>query len=427
MVSFLNTMREVLESLGEGYNWYRARRPEFETGQKIPFRISPQPFFLTQIQAREIMAIGKDIVAFFQAVDELYKTESEERDLLNRGKPEIFQRDREARYLFVRPDLILTDTGFIVCEIETSPFGLALAELLNRGYIQAGFDTIVGNNTFSDYIRANTPEKGIIVYSQNTASYSGQMNFLANEVFSGKGRRWQAERAEFVVGMEEETEGTAVYRAFYQHEYLEDLFVYSIMDDYMTNDIKGGLLPSFTPHLEEKAILACVWDSRWEDFLVKRLGQAAFRHLREVVPPTWIVGEEQHFAFAVDLSLLPRSKRPWVLKKSGFGSGSSWSEGVNFLHKKPAFKARAALLAARSDAESLYIIQQFKRGRIFDVSYEDNQGAVMPMKARFRLLPYFSMARGCEGQLIAIKATGCENTDYIHTTSASVNMAVAQK
>lgn len=51
----------------------------------------------------------------------------------------------------------------------------------------------------------------------------------------------------------------------------------------------------------------------------------------------------------------------------------------------------------------------------------------MPMKARFRLLPYFSMARGYEGQLIAIKATGCENTDYIHTTSASVNMAVAQR
>lgn len=414
-------MRENLESLGDGYNWYRVRRPEFATREQIPFRVSPQPLWLTQAQVREMLAIGSSVTDFVQAVDELYREESEARNILDRGKPAIFCQDREARYLFVRPDLIFTDTGLKVCEVETSPFGLALAELLNRGYRQAGFDTVVEEGTLASYLHAHTPSHGLIVYSNNTASYAGQMAFLADKVLSGEGRKWQAEGADYAVGRE----GT-IYRGFYLYEFLQDMFVRAIINDQIENGEKG-IIPTLTPYLEEKAILALLWDRRWQDFLTKRLGRATFHHLQEVVLPTWVVGEDQHFVLGVpDLVALPRSRRAWVLKKSGFSPYSSWSEGVDFLNKKSKANARSLLEIAYGDKNSLYIIQQFRASRYFEVCYEDRREGLVPMRAKFRITPYFSVARGTEGQLIAIKATGREKTDYLHTTTDSVNMAVAQ-
>lgn len=135
------SMRDVLEVLGEGYEWYRIRRAEYDTNQKIPFRVSPEPLYLSLAEGDEVTRIGTDVVDFMYAADELYRREFDVKDLLDRGKPKIFQGAEKPRYLFVRPDLLITKQGFSICEVETSPFGLVLAELLNRAYRLAGFHT----------------------------------------------------------------------------------------------------------------------------------------------------------------------------------------------------------------------------------------------------------------------------------------------
>lgn len=58
--------------------------------------------------------------------------------------------------------------------------------------------------------------------------------------------------------------------------------------------------------------------------------------------------------------------------------------------------------------------------------YEKDDQSLEKMRARIRITPYFSMTAGNEGQLIAIKATGCQDTNYIHASTASINTAVAQ-
>ena len=58
--------------------------------------------------------------------------------------------------------------------------------------------------------------------------------------------------------------------------------------------------------------------------------------------------------------------------------------------------------------------------------FEGYDGSLDTMSARIRLTPYFSMVGQNQGQLIAIKATGCEKTNYVHASTASVNAAVAQ-
>ncbi len=422
-------MRSRLEAVLGNHSIYKARRDEYDTGQKIPFRVSPTPLQLTAAQRKEVLVIGADVASYFQAVDELYRTDSRVRALLNTGKPEIFLAERPSQYLFVRPDLIVTPKGFAVCEVETSPFGLALAEILNRGYRQEGFETMVDTGTLPRYVQATTPTEGRILYSKKTGSYAGQMTFLADEVFSGNSgvqRAWQAARVSEV----EPKDQTNVYRGFYLAEHATDPAVNFLLGVQMKNG--NALIPSPTPHMEEKANLSLIWDRRFEQYFVKRLGQGSVSHLRDVIPPTWIVGQEEHFApglpngisTSVDLATLSRAKRAFVLKSSGFGDHSSWTEGVSFLHEQSGDRARQTLQGAQADTSGLHIVQQFTKGVKVPMEYEKD-GQTVPMAARIRLTPYFSVAPGQEGKLVAIKATGCENTDFIHASSASINTAVS--
>jgi len=426
-------MKTILEALAGNYQWYKVRRQEYATNAKIPFRISPEPLYISKEEVREVEAIGTDVTQFVQAVDELYKTDETVRNLLNTGKPEIFCIEREAHYLFVRPDLIMTKNGFSICELETSPFGLGLAELLNRAYRQAGFETLAQDEALTNYLHQHAPGGGTIVYTPKTESYAGQLAFLADRVLSN-GKPWTAD---YAANVQDEglspTDLSTIYRGFYLSEYLSDPHIKMLLEN-RADEKAQNFIPSLTPHLEEKAVLALLWDKRFESYFAQHLGAATVAHLRSVVPATWIVGQEQHFApglpnnmnSTIDLATMSRAKRTFVLKPSGFSTHSSWSEGVNFLHEKSAQKAQELIGEAQKDSDTLYVIQDFQKARDIPMHYENAEGGLTPMQARIRLTPYFSMQRGAEGELLTIKATGCENTDFIHGSTASITTAVAQ-
>lgn len=408
-------MRARLESLAGGHQLYSARRVEYGTSDVLPFRVSPKPLFLSSEQQAEIYRIGVDVVDFVAASDSLYKESDEVRDLLNRGKPEIFcDSYRPTNYLFVRPDLIVTDSGFTVCEIETSPFGLGLAHLLNYGYQQAGFETMVDSSTLPNYVQGVTPPTGEIIYSKKTGAYSGQLTYLADTVFA---RDWKAH------SIDTHDPASQLYRAFYLSEYTDDPQVRALLDSVSDKDV----LPSLTPYIEEKAVLALLWDKRWEGFYRKSLGNATFQHLRSVIPPSWIVGEEVHFApgmpdgvqHSVDLATLAKSKRAFVLKTSGFHPKSSWGEGVTFLHKKSGTAVDSLLRGLSDEPNTINIVQEFTKPSDNPMEFTEH-GEVKTMNAKLRITPYFSM----EGKLIGIKATGRQGTEYIHGTTDSINTAV---
>ena len=129
----------------------------------------------------------------------------------------------------------------------------------------------------------------------------------------------------------------------------------------------------------------------------------------------------------LDIANLKKRDRKLVLKQSGFSSGSSWCEGVVFLHKVSHKTIEEKLERACSDNEHLYIIQDFKEGRQQTMEYIDNEGTVATMNAKIRITPYYSYLGASKGELIAAKVTGCENTEYIHGTTASINTAVVRK
>lgn len=98
---------------------------------------------------------------------------------------------------------------------------------------------------------------------------------------------------------------------------------------------------------------------------------------------------------------------------------------MSFLQEKSATQARNLLVAASKDSQSLYVVQEFKPSLEHPMVYDKDGHSLEQMQARIRLTPYFSMIKESEGQLIAMKATGCEDTNYIHASTGSINTAVA--
>lgn len=417
-------IRDRIKMESQGYSLYNVRINKYkQDSNDIPFLVSPSPFKLTDKQIEELKNIGYLICAYMETVTELYNNNEEAKLILDRGKPELYLNKLDPKYLFLRPDLILTENGFIVCEIEISPFGLALAEILNNAYGQENFDTIIHQNKLKNYVSSKIPKEGTIAYSSNTEAFSGQIDFMADKIFSGDDKKWISQ---IINGQDIKSE--EIYRAFYLSEYINDKNVHKLLEQ------SKSYMPSLTPQFEEKAILSFIWDKRFIGFFKSRLGNSNYEYLRKIIPPTWILGEEENFDLGMPKGIITplsiagfkKSNRKIVLKQSGFSNNSSWSQGVEFLHKLSNKVAEEKLKVAMDDEEHLYILQDFKEGKRQIMKYINQDGNISEMNVKIRITPYYSFMGTNKGELIAAKVTGCENTDYIHASTASINTAIAK-
>ncbi len=230
-------MIDRLKIESKGCSTYEVRREEYKSNKNgINFRVSPTPFKLNRNQKEELENIGKAICDYMDSCIELYNINENVHEILDRGKPSQYRDARNVKYLFLRPDLILTDKGFSICEIETSPFGLGLAEILNRAYGNEGFDTIVYQNQLRNYDQPKIGQRGTIPYSEKVKACSGQLDFMAKEVFSGDGKKWNSQKI-----TDSNIANQEIYRAFYLSEQFVDPNVAKLLQ------ASHIYLPSSTP------------------------------------------------------------------------------------------------------------------------------------------------------------------------------------
>jgi len=118
------------------------------------WQLSPTAWPLTAKQVEELGAIGAACLEYQQAMETLYLRSVAGRNLLrnktllapwvadylDRGKPrELVEHARDSRNRGVfpsvlRPDLLLTDEGFVMTELDSVPGGIGLTAFLNRLY-----------------------------------------------------------------------------------------------------------------------------------------------------------------------------------------------------------------------------------------------------------------------------------------------------
>ena len=110
-------------------------RVEQEFQQKITWRISPRPFQIDRNTYAEIESLGALLLEFYRCIQELYFGSASGRlprwigEYLELGKPEqVIEYGRMRRFrrdvpLIIRPDILLTEDGLAITELDSVPGG----------------------------------------------------------------------------------------------------------------------------------------------------------------------------------------------------------------------------------------------------------------------------------------------------------------
>jgi len=422
------------------------------------WRISPTPFLLTSADLSAIQSLGPHLLRFTHALNRLYYESVRGAqptwvaDYLDQGKPpDLIAYARMNRFHaalpgIIRPDLILTEDGFMISELDSVPGGIGLTGCMGQAYADLGWPIIGGRDGmvsgFARMIRSLTSQREgapqtplpypltslnlAIVVSEESKDYRPEMLWLAARLRDA-GLPAQTVSPDDVIFTEEglflagSTPITALYRFFELFDLKNipksELIMYAVKKG------RVALTPPMKPWLEEKMAFALVHHPALEPFWTHELGTDTFELLRRLMPKTWILDPRPVPPHAVIpgltvdghsvsdwkvLARLGQKGRRFVIKPSGFSELAWGSRGVSVGHDLPQTEWAAALDAALASFHRVpRILQEFRKGRHVAVSYHDSvKDEIVPMPGRVRLSPYYFIA-GDHVELAGILATVC--------------------
>jgi hypothetical protein len=370
--------------------------------------LSPDPFPIEKKFLTELDQLGHRLFVFQRACNQLYQLSVKGKQpawvarYLDAGKPPKlieFSRRKEIRDglpRVIRPDLILTENGYIIAEIDSVPGGIGLTSWLNQTY--SGFDKeIIGDtNGMLDGFHSVLPNGGDIVISHEAATYRPEMEWIAARL---KDRHRDLEWRVVAAENYEPQDDRAVYRFFE----LFDLPNIPNIDNTLRANAEGRITitPPIKPYLEEKMWFALFWIQPLREFWRRELGEKYFIKLQEVIPYSWLLDPTPLPQHAViprleihdwrEAAKLSQKDRDLLLKVSGFSPLGWGSRGIALGADLPHAEWEQRIgHALETFEQSPTILQRFHKGRLFEHRYWDPEsGELKTMKGRVRLCPYF--------------------------------------
>jgi hypothetical protein len=427
---------------------------------RASWRLSPEPFWLTPAMHDFLQGLGQDLLAFSRALNSLYHASVRGTqpawvaDYMDRGRPqqlvEYGRQNRVRRSLpsVIRPDLFLTDDGFVATELDSVPGGIGFTASLAQPYAELGFDLIGGATGMIDGFSAMlesaagapNPASGIVV-SEEAGDYWEEMHWLA-EALRARGRPVHAVRPEDVhftengllvpeggsPGPRDPAESDpdarlipiqALYRFFELYDIKNvpkwELMLYAMKKQRVT------ITPPVKAYLEEKLSFALLHHPALAHYWRQELKPDAFERLTQALPPTWIVDPRPLPPYGVvpglelqgrpvqdwsQLIRLTQRERQLVIKPSGFDATAWGSRGVRIGHDLPEDEWEAAVHEALGRFESTrYVLQRFHHVKRSVVEWYDFEtGQLQRMPGRTRLTPYYFVV-GDQARLGGVTAT----------------------
>src|SRR5215469_16560507 len=403
------------------------------SSETIPWRVSPEPFALNQKTVARLEQIGNDLLAFYRALNGLYNRSARGTapafiaEYLDRGKPEqIVKLARQNRFKsdvpgVIRPDLILTETGFAATELDSVPGGMGFVGATTEAYCQVGIESAGGIDGIPKgfaatmrYVTGVEKPTVAIVVSEESRDYRAEMDWLAGALRRlGLANAWLRTPQEIFFteeglfirhedGREERLD--ALYRNFELFDLLnvpkQELMLYAARHNRvrMTPPPKANLEEKLSFALFHHYALAQLWQSE--------LGKERFERLRAVFPRTWVMdprplppqgviaGLEAGGAPIADfrrLVELGKSERDYVVKPSGFSELAWGSRGVKIANDLTKEEWTETIeTALKSFDTTPYILQRFHKGKRLRQQYLDRETDDIKMfDARVRLCPYY--------------------------------------
>src|SRR5438132_2193753 len=383
--------------------------------------LSPDAFPIEEKFRDELEQLGHRLFVFQRACNQLYQLSIKGKQpswvarYLDAGKPaELieFSRRKEIRDdlpRVIRPDLILTDEGYIIAEIDSVPGGIGLTGWLNQTYSAFESEIIGGANGMLDGFRTVLPNGGDIVISQEAATYRPEMEWIAARLnqrildtrysidekrvaFSGNpvsslpaqaGIQHPASSPVWRVAPAENYEpqdGRAVYRFFE----LFDLPNIAKIDKTLRANAEGriAITPPIKPYLEEKMWFALFWLQPLREFWRRELGDKYFIQLQEVIPYSWLLDPTPLPQHAViprleihdwhEAAKFSQKDRELLVKVSGFSPLGWGSRGIALGSDLRHSKWEKRIGQPQTTFESSpTILQRFQKGSLFDHRYWD--------------------------------------------------------
>ena len=381
------------------------------------WRWSPEPLRLSCAEVRKITSLGHPLAKFQQACDCLYRRSAADRlpawlaTLLDAGKPGWLvdlQRDPGTVGQFprvIRPDLILTDDGFALSELDSVPGGIGVAAWLAQTYAAAGWPVLGGGDGMVAGFRSLLPRGGAVLVSAEAGDYRPEMEWLVGQL----GRQWEVATAESY-----QPDGRDLYRFFELFDWRSVAAAEAIANA----AANGGppITPPFKPHLEDKLWLALLWSPALRKVWEQALRGSHLQRLRELVPYGWVLDPTPlppHAALPrlnahswAEVAEFSQKARRLVLKISGFHETAWGSRGVFMGHDLAAGEWQELLLHAVTQMTTQpWLLQEFHEGRIIDHPVFREDGSVETMRGRVRLCPYYFTDENDETSLGGCLAT----------------------
>ena len=356
-------------------------------GKELPFLLSPEPFRLEPKEVKHLEGLGRTLFSFQQACDRIYKRSKKEKitpwvaETLDTGKPLwLIEAQSKEPYInalprVIRPDLLLTEDGYALTELDSVPGGIGLTAWLQQQYSDSP--------SMIEGFRSLAPEGMAIQVSEEASDYKPEMQWLSEQL----GEQWHCVNAE----------DGEVFDQNYRFFELFDWENIPTVKQFCHEEIS----PPLKPHLEEKLWLAFLHTPSLQSIWKEELREKKIRQLKKIVPFGWVVDPSPlpphsslpklntHTWEAV--KEFSQKERELVLKVSGFSEKAWGSRGVTIGHDCSSKQWSEAIDEATESFESNpYILQRFADTKLVDHPYYDpDTGEVKIMKGRVRLCPYY--------------------------------------
>jgi hypothetical protein len=391
------------------------------------WRTSPEPYALGAALAKEIESLGRVLLQFYRAVNLLYRKSVEGKQpewvarWLDLGKPaELIQLQRSPALKndvprVIRPDLLITDQGLKVTELDSVPGGIGLTGWLNQTYSQLGATVLGGADGMARgfaSIFAEAPAVHVIV-SEEAATYRPEMTWLAGQMGSS---RFKVQDAKF----DGFADGDAVYRFFELFDLANVPKAGQIFELAVAKRLR--VTPPPKPIFEEKMLFALLWNRHLQGFWRQELGEGFFKRLLGLAPYTWIIDPaplpphaaipELNLTDWRQLSELSHKERELILKVSGFSPHAWGARGV-YLGSDLSHAEWAAAVAdaVTNFTQSPRVLQRYHKPGLVEAQWFDfANNQLVPIKGRVRLCPYYFVAGegdAARAELGGVLATIC--------------------
>lgn len=417
-------------------SWVRDQMPAGGLFADQHWRISPVPMALPASMSGELESLGRVLLQFYKAINLLYRQSLAGKQpdwvarLYDQGKPaSLLEWQRHPAFKgdlprVIRPDLLWTDQGFALTELDSVPGGIGLTAWLQRTYAELAVKMgqaetapklLGGANGMVEGFRSifGDARRVQVAVSAESASYRPEMEWLCGQL---GGERFS------VTGVDQDTtqEGDAVYRFFELFDLMNIPASAAWLSKAAEKQVK--LTPPCKPILEEKLSLALLWNRNLRAYWRQELGDGFLGRLQKIVPYSWVVDPTplpSHAAIPElgltdwqQLKQLSQKERDLILKVSGYSEEAWGARGVYLgSDLSQADWSTAVDKAVRDFHRSPFVLQRYHKPKVVDFSYVDfASGKRVAMPSRVRLCPYYFVAGegdSARAQLGGVLATAC--------------------